>query len=296
MLDKFKDSVKEFSSNVKSAVAEKEIEEDELEPLLEELRLKLLQNNVSLDAAEAIQEQLREELLGEEVKRGGVEDRVDEAVKEVLVSILDDSFDLEEQLGEAEEPPVVFLIGFNGSGKTTTAAKLANYVEKNDSEAVLGAGDTFRAASIEQLEEHGENLGVEVISHEYESDPAAVGYDTVEHAEKEDKVAIVDTAGRSHADQNLMDELEKMVEVNDPDVSFLVVDALAGNDVLEQAKAYEGMFDAVIVTKMDVDENGGAIISISQKSGKPVAFIGTGQDYPDLEDFDKEEFVEEILS
>ncbi len=178
---------------------------------------------------------------------------------------------------------------------TTTAAKLGNYLQRVGEEVVLGAGDTFRAASIEQLEEHGENLDVDVISHEYESDPAAVGYDTVEHAEKGDKVAIVDTAGRSHADQNLMDELEKMVEVNDPDISFLVVDALAGNDVLEQAKAYEGMFDAVIVTKMDVDENGGAIISISQKSGKPVAFIGTGQDYPDLEDFDKESFVEEIL-
>jgi len=295
MLDKFKDSVKEFSSNVKSAVAEKEIEEDDLDPLLEELRLKLLQNNVSLEAAEAIQEQLREELLGEDVKRGGVEDRVDEAVKEVLMDILDDSFDLKEELERAEEPPVVFLIGFNGSGKTTTAAKLSSYLDENGRETVLGAGDTFRAASIEQLEEHGDNLGVDVISHEYESDPAAVGYDTVEHAEKEDKVALVDTAGRSHADQNLMDELEKMVDVNDPDISFLVVDALAGNDVLEQAKAYEGMFDAVIVTKMDVDENGGAIISISQKSGKPVAFIGTGQDYSDLEDFDRESFVEEIL-
>ncbi|MFB6193304.1 MAG: signal recognition particle-docking protein FtsY, partial [Candidatus Nanohaloarchaea archaeon] len=159
----------------------------------------------------------------------------------------------------------------------------------------MGAGDTFRAASIEQLEEHGENLDVKVISHEYESDPAAVGYDTVEHAENEDKVALVDTAGRSHADQNLMNELDKMIRVNEPDVTFLVVDALAGNDVLEQAEAYEGMFDAVIVTKMDVDENGGAIISISQRSGKPVAFIGTGQGYEDLEEFDKESFVESIL-
>ncbi|MFB6147928.1 MAG: LAGLIDADG family homing endonuclease, partial [Candidatus Nanohaloarchaea archaeon] len=175
---------------------------------------------------------------------------------------------------------------------TTTAAKLASYLDR---EVVLGAGDTFRAASIEQLEEHGENLDVKVISHEYESDPAAVAYDAVEHAEKNDKTAIVDTAGRSHSDRNLMDELEKMVEVNEPDITFLVVDALAGNDVLEQAEAYDDMFDAVIVTKMDVDENGGAIISISQESGKPVAFLGTGQDYGDIEEFDKEEFIEEIL-
>lgn len=179
---------------------------------------------------------------------------------------------------------------------TTTTAKLGNYLQQIGEEVVLGAGDTFRAASIEQLEEHGEELGVEVISHEYESDPAAVAYDAVEHAEKEDKTALIDTAGRSHADENLMGELEKMIRVNEPDVTFLVVDALSGNDVLEQAEAYEGMYDAVIVTKMDIDENGGAIISISERSGKPVAYIGTGQEYEDIEEFDKEEFVDQILN
>lgn len=296
MLDKFKESVKDFSDNVKSTVAEKELDESTLDPLLEELRLKLLQNNVSLEAAEAIEEELRDQLIGEQVRRGKAEEKVNEAVENVLLDLLDDSFEFNAELENAEEPPVVFMIGFNGSGKTTTAAKLGNYLQKQGEEVVLGAGDTFRAASIEQLEEHGDNLGSEVIAHEYESDPAAVGYDTVEHAEKEDKIALVDTAGRSHSDKNLMDELNKMVDVNDPDITFLVVDALAGNDVLEQAEAYEGMFDAVIVTKMDVDENGGAIISISERSGKPVAFLGTGQGYEDLERFDKESFVEEILS
>lgn len=295
MLDKFKESVKDFSENVKSTVTEKELDEDTLDPLLEQLRLKLLQNNVSLEAAEAIENELRDQLIGESVRRGKAEEKVNEAVENVLLDLLDDSFDFDSELENAEEPPVVFMIGFNGSGKTTTAAKLGNYLQKKGENVVFGAGDTFRAASIEQLEEHGENLGVEVVAHEYESDPAAVGYDTVEHAEKEDKVALVDTAGRSHSDRNLMDELNKMVSVNDPDVTFLVVDALAGNDVLEQAEAYEGMFDAVIVTKMDVDENGGAIISISERSGKPVAFLGTGQGYEDLESFDKDNFVSDIL-
>lgn len=295
MLDKFKESVKDFSDNVKSTVAEKELDEGTLDPLLEQLRLKLLQNNVSLEAAEAIEEELRNQLLGESVRRGKAEEKVNEVVENVLLDLLDDSFDFDAELENAEEPPVVFMIGFNGSGKTTTAAKLGNYLKQKEEDVVLGAGDTFRAASIEQLEEHADNLDAEVVAHEYESDPAAVGYDTVEHAEKEDKVALVDTAGRSHSDRNLMDELNKMVNVNDPDVTFLVVDALAGNDVLEQAEAYEGMFDAVIVTKMDVDESGGAIISISERSGKPVAFLGTGQGYEDLERFDKESFVEEIL-
>lgn len=293
MLGDLKDSVKEFSSNVKSAVTEKELEESDVNPILEEFRLKLLKNNVSLDVAEEIEEELKSSLVGKEVGRTNVEETVEESFKNKLIELMDDSFNLDKNLEEAENPPVVFLIGFNGSGKTTTAAKLADTYK--DRGVVLGAGDTFRAASIEQLQEHGDNLDVKVVTHEYESDPAAVGYDTVEHAEKNDKIALVDTAGRSHADSNLMDELEKMVEVNDPDVSFLVVDALAGNDVLEQAEAYEGMFDAIIVTKMDVDEKGGAIISLSHKSGKPVAFIGTGQDYDDIKEFDKEEFVEDIM-
>ena len=263
---------------------------------MEELRLKLLKNNVSLEAAEAIEEELRETLTGREVKRGKAEEVVEEALKEVLEELLDDSFDLARALDEASEPPVMFLMGFNGSGKTTTAGKLGSMFEDMGMETVLGAGDTFRAASIEQLEEHGENIGSKVISHEYESDPAAVAYDAVEHADNQDKIAIIDTAGRSHSDENLMGELEKMVRVNEPDISFLVVDALAGNDVLEQAEAYEGMFDAVIVTKMDVDENGGAIISISERSGKPVAYLGTGQGYDDIEEFDKEQFIDQILS
>lgn len=295
MFKKFRDSVKDFSSDLKSTVAEKELEKDDVEPLLDDLRLKLLKNNVSLDAAESIQERLRQELVGKEVKRTGVEEAVNRAVKDALIEILDDNYNLLEEIGAAEQPPVVFLVGFNGSGKTTTAAKMSSYLKEKGHETVLGAGDTFRAASIEQLEEHGENLGVKVISHEYESDPAAVAYDTVEHAEKEGKIALVDTAGRSHSDRNLMDELEKMIDVNDPDITFLVVDALSGNDVVEQVEAYEGMFDAVIVTKMDVDENGGAIISVSEKSGKPVAFLGTGQEYDDLEKFDKEDFVEKLL-
>lgn len=294
MLDKFKDTVKDFSESVKSAVAEKELDEDTLDPLLEKMRMKLLQNNVSLEAAETIEEDLRNELLGEEVQRNKVQDKIDEALEKALKDVLDDSFNFREQI-RGIESPTVFFVGFNGSGKTTTTAKIAESLQNDGEEVVMGAGDTFRAASIEQLEKHGENLDAKVISHEYESDPAAVAYDAVEHAEKTGKVALVDTAGRSHADTNLMQELEKMVDVNNPDVTFLVVDALSGNDVNEQADAYEGMFDAIIVTKMDVDKNGGALLSIAQKTGKPVAYIGTGQDYDDLEEFDKESFVEDIL-
>ena len=293
MLGNLKDSVKEFSSNVKSAVTQKKLEESDVEPLLQEFRLKLLKNNVSLDVAEEIEEEMRDMLIGREVSRNKVDENVEDALRNKIDELVQDDFDLESSIQEADNPPTVFLIGFNGSGKTTTAAKLAKKLKSKG--VVLGAGDTFRAASIEQLEQHGENLGVKVVTHEYESDPAAVGYDTVEHAEKNDKVALVDTAGRSHSDDNLMDELKKMVDVNEPDISFLVVDALAGNDVLEQADAYEGMFDAVIVTKIDVDEKGGAVLSLSHRSGKPIAYLGTGQEYDDLQKFDTESFADRIL-
>jgi len=293
MLGDLKDTVKEFSLNVKSAVTDKELEKSDINPILEKLRLKLLKNNVSLEVTEKIQQQLKEDLLGQEINRTNIEKTIENSLKQKLEEVMKDDFNLTTEINEAQDPPVIFLIGFNGSGKTTTAAKLTDRYK--DQGVVLGAGDTFRAASIEQLEEHGDKLGAKVISHEYESDPAAVGYDTVEHAEKNNKIAIIDTAGRSHADSNLMDELEKMIEVNQPDITFLVVDALAGNDVLEQADAYEDMFDAIIVTKMDVDEKGGAIISLSHRSGKPVAYIGTGQEYKDIKEFNKEEFVENIL-
>ena len=188
MLDKFKESVKDFSDSVKSTVAEKELDEETLNPLLEQLRLKLLQNNVSLEAAEAIEEELRDTLTGENVRRGKAEQKVNEAVKETLLELLDDSYNFLQQLDEIEEqPPTVFMMGFNGSGKTTTAAKLTKMLQKQDREVVLGAGDTFRAASIEQLQEHGNKRDTKVISHEYESDPAAVAYDAVEHAENENK-------------------------------------------------------------------------------------------------------------
>jgi Signal recognition particle GTPase len=234
-------------------------------------------------------------MLGEKVRRDQVSDRIQDAFRTVLEEQVSDDLDPAEKVAESGEPYTLYLVGFNGSGKTTTAAKLTNTLQQKEHNVVLGAGDTFRAASIEQLEEHGKQLDTKVVSHEYESDPAAVAYDAVAHAEKEGKVAVVDTAGRSHADQNLMNELEKMIEVGEPDMVLLVVDALAGNDVENQVEAYQGMFDGLVVTKMDVDEHGGALITAAQKSGKPVAYIGTGQEYTDLEDFDTTEFTDRLF-
>jgi fused signal recognition particle receptor len=294
MLDGLKDAVKQATEDVKSKVAEKEITEEELDSSLEDLRLRLIKQNISIDTVERIQDEVKDRMLGEEVRRDQVSNKIQDAFRTVLEEQVRDDLNPAGEIRESGEPYTLYLVGFNGSGKTTTAAKLTDTLQE-EHEVVLGAGDTFRAASIEQLEEHGERLGAKVVSHEYESDPAAVAYDAVAHAEKEDKVAVVDTAGRSHADQNLMNELEKMIEVGDPDMVLLVVDALAGNDVENQVEAYQGMFDGLVVTKMDVDEHGGALITAAQKSGKPVAYTGTGQDYSDLETFDTADFTDRLF-
>ena len=294
MFDKFKDTVKNLSEDVKSSVTEKEIEEDDISSVLEKFRLKLLESNVSFSAAESIEASVKDNLIGKEAGRFSIEEEVEKAVKKEVGDTVSDDYNLLNKLDEVDNPSI-FFIGFNGSGKTTTLAKVSKFLDDNGFDSVFGAGDTFRAASMEQLEEHGDTLGKKVVRHEYESDPAAVAYDAIEHAEKHGKVALIDTAGRSHADRNLMDELEKMIDVNNPDVTFLVVDALAGNDVVEQIKAYEGMFEAIIVTKMDIDEKGGTVISAARESGKPIAFKGTGQMYEDLEVFDKEEFIENLF-
>ncbi len=293
MFDKFKKTVKDLSQDVKSSVTEKEIEKSDIQPSLEKFRLQLLENNVSLMAAEDIEASITETLVGQTAGRLSVDEEIDKAIRDELEKSLEE-YDFIREVKSLDNPKV-FFIGFNGSGKTTTLAKVSSHLEKEGFDSVMGAGDTFRAASMEQLEEHGKNLDKKVVKHGYEADPAAVAYDAIEHAEKEGKVALIDTAGRSHADRNLMDELKKMVDVNNPDITFLVVDGLAGNDVVEQIKAYEGMFDALIVTKMDIDDKGGTVISAARESSKPVAFLGSGQDYSDLEEFDREKFIDDLL-
>jgi len=196
-----------------------------------------------------------------------------------------------------KRPFLIIFLGFNGTGKTTTMAKIANLLIKNDLSVVFAAADTFRHASIEQLEEHGKNLGVKVIKHKYGSDPAAVIFDAVNYAKsKSIDVVLADTAGRTHIDKNLMEELKKIVRVNKPDMKILVIDSTSGNDVVEQARRFnEVNVDAVILTKWDVDEKGGTAISVAYAIKKPIIFLGTGQSYEDLKPFNVDEYLSEIL-
>ncbi len=296
MFDRLKDSVTNFSQKAKEAVAETEITEETLDDALWDLEQALLQNNVAVDVIDHLKQDLEDDLVGTSVTRTTAGSTIEGALRDAITDVLDQrDIDIEQVIAE-HRPALILFMGFNGSGKTTTIAKLASRL-KTENDVVLAAGDTFRAASIEQLQEHADNLDLPCISHAYEADPAAVIYDAMEHARKEDAdVVLADTAGRSHEDRNLMDELKKVVDVNEPDLKLLVVDALAGNDLLQQAEEYDRIgFDGIVLTKADVDTKGGAALSLGYVTGKPICYLGTGQGYDDLEEFDPAALVDRLL-
>ena len=224
---------------------------------------------------------------------------IEDAIREALLEVVDvDGFDFEAFLAETERPILIVFTGVNGVGKTTTIAKLATYLEERGYSSVLANGDTYRAGANEQLEEHAERIGKRLISHEQGGDPAAVIYDAVEYAEANDiDVVLGDTAGRLHTSNDLMSQLAKIDRVVDPDLTIFVDEAVAGQDAVNRAREFNeaASIDGTILTMADADAEGGAAISITSVTGKPILFFGTGQGYEDLEPFDPESFVDDLL-
>ena len=209
-----------------------------------------------------------------------------------------DILELAEGKGEGE-PLIIMFVGINGTGKTTTIAKVSKLLMGSGHTVVLASGDTYRAGAIEQLEEHARRLGVRVIKHRYGSDAAAVSFDAVQHARAQGiDVVLIDTAGRMQTNRNLMDELQKIKRVVQPDLTVMVLDALIGNDAVDQAQTFNEIvgFDAAILTKVDADAKGGSSLSVSYLTGKPVIYVGVGQEYGDLQPFDAAWFAEKILA
>jgi fused signal recognition particle receptor len=281
-----------------------ELKAEKLRPILEELKLNLIENDVAVPVAYFIGDELEKQLDGVQVKRLG--DRkvvVMEKLHEVLLEILTTKQEVKllegiERKRELKEPFVILFVGINGTGKTTSIAKVAKFLMEKGYSVVLAGSDTYRAGSIEQLEVHSKRLRVRMIKHEYGSDPAAVAYDAISHAEARGvNVVLIDTAGRIQTDRNLMSELSKIKRVVDPDLTILVVDALIGNDAVMQAEEFHKSveIDGTILTKVDADVKGGASLSVTHVTGKPIIFIGVGQDYEDLEPFSPERFTQMIL-
>jgi fused signal recognition particle receptor len=282
-------------------ITKKHISEKSLDSILWELELALLENDVAKEVTESITADTREILLETDLKRGDTaENAITSSLKAAIENTLDvGDLNIIEKIKENEERPTLILfVGFNGSGKTMTIGKFAQMLQSQGITVVMAAGDTFRAAAIEQLDIHAKVLKVPIIKQQRGSDAAAVIYDAVEHAKaKGIDVVLGDTAGRSHADSNLMDELKKIVRVNNPDITIFVGDSLTGNDASEQAKSFNDAvgIDASVLTKADCDVKGGACISISHMTGKPIIYLGTGQGYGDIEEFNPEWFVGKVF-
>jgi len=287
---------------LKGKITERMLTGEDIDGFFEESEPELLQNNVALEVSEFLRGELKEKLVAKPIKRSQAESFVTRAFEESIFDAVNQgSIDLERKIKESKKqgrPLVVVFLGFNGSGKTTSIAKLAHHLLKKKHGIVIAAGDTFRAASIEQLELHAKRVGVDIVKHKYGADAAAVIFDAVQHAKSKGlDVVLADTAGRTHTDKNLMEELKKLVRVNKPDLKILVVDSLTGNDAVEQARQFNEAVgvDAVFMTKVDVNEKGGSILSVCYAIRKPILFIGVGQGYDDIKLFKPDEFVKNLM-
>ena len=291
-----KEEPEEEKGGMFSFITKKTIKEEDIEEILEELEFSLLEGDVAYDVADKIVESVKEDLVGRKIsRRGDMELFTTNALKKAITEILDNgSCDLLANIQESKdkgEPYKIMFVGINGTGKTTTIAKIAKYLEKNGYSSVFGASDTFRAGAIEQLEHHANNLNLKIIKHERNSDPASVAFDAVEHAKATNKdVVLIDTSGRMQTNTNLMDEMKKIQRVSKPDFIMYVGDALMGIDATEQASKFNEVItiDGIILTKADADAKGGAALSIGHVINKPILFIGTGQSYDDLMEFKPE--------
>ncbi|HHT19570.1 MAG: signal recognition particle-docking protein FtsY [Euryarchaeota archaeon] len=281
----------------------KTISQNDIDDILFELELALLEGDVALEVAEQIVNSVKKDLVGRKIKRrNDVAEFTKNALKNAISDILVvEGPDLKKSVKKAQktgEPFKIMFVGVNGTGKTTTISKIADYFVKEGYTPVIAASDTFRAGAIEQISHHAENIGVKIIRHQKGADPAAVAYDAVEHARAQKKeLVLIDTAGRMQTNANLMDEMKKIQRVVKPDIAIFVGDALTGNDAVEQARKFDDAVgvDGIILTKADADAKGGAALSIGHVINKPILYLGVGQGYGDIMEFRPDWMVEQVL-
>ena len=294
----------EAKGGIFSFVREKTIQEKHVEDILFELEMELLQGDVAMEVATEVVESVKNDLVGKKIKRSNDITEytfyaLQDAVKKIISIEGKSMTEMIEEKKSQGEPLVVMFVGINGTGKTTTIGKLANYYLKKGYTPVIAASDTFRAGAIEQVTHHADNVGVKIIKHQKGSDPAAVAFDAVEHARAQGKeLVLIDTAGRMQTNTNLMDEMKKIKRVSKPDLVIFVGDAITGNDATEQARKFNEAIDidGVILTKADADSKGGASLSIGYVIQKPIMFLGVGQGYDDIMEYDSEWMLNQLFS
>ena len=274
-----------------------------LDQIITQLEEELLQSDMGHSAVMEVISSLKANLIGSRIDpRKGLDKIVETVVRKSLQDLLEAGywdFDRTLQSFVIEGTPVsIMIVGVNGTGKTTTTAKIAHRLTEQGYSVVLAAADTFRAGAIDQLSTHAERLGVRCIKSQRGGDSAAISRDAIESAKaRGDDIVIIDTAGRMQNKTNLMEELRKVHRITKPDLVIFVADALAGNDAVTQAKEFQRIlnFDGVALCKLDTDAKGGAALSIAHATGRPIVLAGVGQEYDDLKDFDPEWFLDSIL-
>lgn len=299
MFDKLRNA---FSSATKS-FGQKELKEKDIDQVLFELEIALMESDVATEVIDSIKSDLKKKLIGATVEKEKIENIVKQSLRENISNLFDAAEKIDilsniQKKKETGEPYIILFVGINGTGKTTTLAKVAYLLQQNKLSVVIAAADTYRAGAIEQLSEHAKRLNLKIIAQNYGSDPAAVARDAVLYA-KSHKIdcILIDTAGRMQTSKNLMDQISKINKVVNPDLRIFVGDSLAGNDTVNQAREFHQYtkFEGAILTKSDADARGGAAISIVKITSTPILYLGVGQEYKDLKIFDKDTFLESIL-
>jgi fused signal recognition particle receptor len=293
------DRLKKVFSDLVQDISTRDISEADLESSLWNFQLALMECDVAVPVAEDLTKRLKEKLIGIKIKRfEDISPIVESSFRELLVQSLPTGDLLQTIRASAKKPYVVMFVGVNGTGKTTTIAKVAKYLMENGLSVIMACSDTFRAGSEEQIETHATRLNVKVIKHRYGADPAAVAFDAVSYASNNGvNVVLIDTAGRMQTDKGLMDQLQKIHRVAHPDSVVFVGDSLTGNDALQQAEEFNKYVpvDGIILTKVDADSKGGAALSISGTLKKPIFFLGVGQEYKDIIAFDPNWVINNVL-
>lgn len=305
----FFDRLKQAVSSTKAQLVEKieaitEGRESIDESALDELEMALIQGDLGVKTTGDIMDRLRTRLRKREIRKP---EDLRPAIEQEMLAILESSNGAGRGTPArppAESPEVIFMVGVNGVGKTTTIAKLARYYQAQNERPLLAAADTFRAAAGEQLEIWADRLGVEMVGLKPGADPAAVIYDALARAKKgHESPVIVDTAGRLHTKYNLMAELEKMCRIAGREVAgaphqvLLVIDATTGQNGLAQARQFtqQAGVTGIVLTKLDGTAKGGVVIAIARELGLPIRFVGVGETLEDLLPFNPREFVASIF-
>ena len=285
---------KKFGEKIKSLFGGRKIDE----AFFEELEDTLIEGDLGARLTEEISDKLREIAKKEGITEAS---ELQSRMKDILSEYIQ-SYDAEPKKGELS---VFMILGVNGVGKTTTIAKMSKYFTREGYKVLLAAGDTFRAAAVDQLDIHAERLGMRIVKHQMGSDPGAVIYDAITSAAAQgDDLILADTAGRMHNKENLMRELKKMDKVihargvkDENYKKFLVIDATTGQNGVSQATLFNEAvkLDGIILTKYDSAAKGGALVQIGRMLSLPVVFVCVGEGYDDIRRFDKDEFLDSLL-